>query len=90
MVALKIDPPLLNSACPWATTFEDIRDLYECPFTGAVTTRTSLVSNFSFVKGLCLGRVEGVGGEGNWEGNWEEWEDGWRVWLSQCFTWLFR
>jgi hypothetical protein len=36
MGPLKIDPPLLNSASPWATTLEDIQALYECPFTGAV------------------------------------------------------
>jgi dihydroorotate dehydrogenase (fumarate) len=44
---LKIDPPLLNSACLWATTLEDIKALYECPYTGAVTTRTSLLEGFS-------------------------------------------
>jgi dihydroorotate dehydrogenase (fumarate) len=47
MVQLKIEPPLLNSASPWATTFEDIKELYESPYTGAVTTRTSLLEGFS-------------------------------------------
>ncbi|EON61341.1 hypothetical protein W97_00554 [Coniosporium apollinis CBS 100218] len=41
-----ISPPLLNSANPWATTLEDLRALYECPHTGAVTTRTSLLHGF--------------------------------------------
>ena len=43
---LTIDPPLLNSASPWATTYEDLKELYECPFTGAVTVRTSLLKGF--------------------------------------------
>ncbi|KIX05035.1 uncharacterized protein Z518_05907 [Rhinocladiella mackenziei CBS 650.93] len=44
---LKIDPPLLNSACPWATTLEDIKALYDSPYTGAVTIRTSLLEGFT-------------------------------------------
>ena len=44
--ALKIDPPLLNSSSPWATTLEDLKQLYDCPHTGAVTTRTSLLEGF--------------------------------------------
>ncbi|EXJ81659.1 hypothetical protein A1O1_07724 [Capronia coronata CBS 617.96] len=44
---LKIDPPLLNSACPWSTTLEDIKALYDSPYTGAVTIRTSLLEGFS-------------------------------------------
>lgn len=43
---LEVSPPLLNSANPWATTLEDLTALYECPHTGAVTTRTSLVAGF--------------------------------------------
>jgi dihydroorotate dehydrogenase (fumarate) len=42
----EIHPPLLNSACPWATTLDDLRRLYQCPSTGAVTTRTSLIKGF--------------------------------------------
>ncbi|KAI0974188.1 hypothetical protein F4678DRAFT_401912 [Xylaria arbuscula] len=40
---LRIDPPLFNSANPWATTLEHLRALYRCPSTGAVTTRTALL-----------------------------------------------
>ncbi|KAI0885705.1 dihydroorotate dehydrogenase [Annulohypoxylon maeteangense] len=43
---LNINPPLVNSANPWATTLEDLTALYECPSTGAVTTRTALLSGF--------------------------------------------
>ncbi|KAF1964918.1 FMN-linked oxidoreductase [Bimuria novae-zelandiae CBS 107.79] len=43
---LHIDPPLLNSANPWCSTLEQLQDLYNCPSTGAVTTRTSLLNGF--------------------------------------------
>lgn len=43
---LNINPPLINSSNPWATTLEDLRSLYACPSTGAVTTRTSLIKGF--------------------------------------------
>ncbi|RPA99577.1 FMN-linked oxidoreductase [Choiromyces venosus 120613-1] len=39
-------PPLFNSSSPWATTKIDLQDLYNSPFTGAVTTRTSLPAGF--------------------------------------------
>lgn len=42
----RIDPPLLNSANPWATTLDDLRTLYRHPCTGAVTTRTCLLQGF--------------------------------------------
>ena len=41
------DPPLLNSANPWATSIEDLRELYSCPHTGAVTTRTNTIDGFA-------------------------------------------
>jgi dihydroorotate dehydrogenase (fumarate) len=41
------DPPLLNSANPWATTIDDLRELYNCPYTGAVTTRTNTIAGFA-------------------------------------------
>lgn len=44
---LNINPPLLNSSSPWATTVADIQALYDCPHTGAVTTRTSLLEGFN-------------------------------------------
>lgn len=45
---LAFHPPLLNSACPWATTEEDLRALLESPSTGAVTTRTAILSDAGF------------------------------------------
>jgi dihydroorotate dehydrogenase (fumarate) len=44
---LKFGPPLINSATPWATTIEQLRTLYHCPFTSAVTVRTSTLRGFS-------------------------------------------
>ncbi|KAB8339173.1 hypothetical protein FH972_022108 [Carpinus fangiana] len=38
--------PLLNSASPWATTKEDLLALLTCPYTIAVTTRTSTLEGF--------------------------------------------
>lgn len=46
MVRLIIDPPLLNSANPWCTTLDQLQELHDCPHTGAVTTRTSLLGSF--------------------------------------------
>ena len=43
---LNFNPPLLNSANPWATTKEDIQALYDCPSTGALTIRTSVFGGF--------------------------------------------
>lgn len=45
--ALRVDPPIFNSASPWATTKEELQELYDCPYTGAVTTRTSLIDGFA-------------------------------------------
>lgn len=44
---LTIDPPLLNSSNPWATTLDDLRNLFDCTYTGAVSTRTSLLGGFT-------------------------------------------
>ena len=45
---LSINPPLLNSASPWATTADNLRELLKCPHTGAVTTRTSILDEAGF------------------------------------------
>ncbi|KAH9836609.1 uncharacterized protein C8Q71DRAFT_50016 [Rhodofomes roseus] len=41
-----IDPPMLNSSCLWASDIEQLRDLYACSHTGAVTTRTATLHGF--------------------------------------------
>src|ERR1700761_7488167 len=42
-----ISPPLVNSANPWATTLEQLKELYLSPFTGAITTRTCTLNGFA-------------------------------------------
>lgn len=39
---LAIAPALFNSPCPWASDETHLRTLYDCPFTGAVTTRSTM------------------------------------------------
>ncbi|PVI08505.1 FMN-linked oxidoreductase [Periconia macrospinosa] len=46
MKQLNIHPRLLNSANPWCTTLGQLQELYSCIHTGAVTTRTSLLTGF--------------------------------------------
>jgi dihydroorotate dehydrogenase (fumarate) len=41
------NPPLINSANPWASSYDDLKALYDCPYTGAVTIRTSLWKAFN-------------------------------------------
>ncbi|VEI77952.1 Dihydroorotate dehydrogenase A (fumarate) [Mannheimia haemolytica] len=42
MQKLTFSPPLLNAPCPWCSELENLRELYACEYTGAVTTRTSM------------------------------------------------
>ncbi|KAF5664786.1 dihydroorotate dehydrogenase (fumarate) [Fusarium heterosporum] len=49
--ALTIDPPLLNSATPWATDLQDLLAIASSPSTGAITTRTSLINGFDHQHG---------------------------------------
>lgn len=44
---IDITPPLINSSCAWASDFSQLRELYDCPHTGAVTTRTATLKGFS-------------------------------------------
>ncbi|KZT06204.1 FMN-linked oxidoreductase [Laetiporus sulphureus 93-53] len=43
---LAIDPPLLNASCMWASELSQLRELYNSPFTGAVTTRTAILDGY--------------------------------------------
>lgn len=43
---LRIEPPLLNAACPWASDLSFLKPLWASPSTGAITTRTSLVNGY--------------------------------------------
>jgi len=46
LLSAVIELPLFNSASPWATTEAQLRELLECPATGAVTVRTILMQGF--------------------------------------------
>jgi dihydroorotate dehydrogenase (fumarate) len=46
MPTINFTPPLLNSANPWCTDYSQLKELYECPHTGAVTTRTCTLTGF--------------------------------------------
>ncbi|BGP16501.1 hypothetical protein JCM10213_001162 [Rhodosporidiobolus nylandii] len=39
--------PILNSACPWASSEDDLRALWDCEATSAVTTRTATLNGFA-------------------------------------------
>ncbi|KAG5353866.1 hypothetical protein C0989_001118 [Termitomyces sp. Mn162] len=43
---LNISPALINSSCAWASDLEQLTELYNSPFTGAVTTRTATLDGF--------------------------------------------
>ncbi|GAA5938953.1 uncharacterized protein JCM15063_004374 [Sporobolomyces koalae] len=38
--------PLLNSASPWASTLEDLEQLWQCEFSDAITTRTATLTGY--------------------------------------------
>jgi len=44
---LVISPPLMNSSSPWASERNQLQELFDCPYTGAVTTRTATLTGFS-------------------------------------------
>lgn len=46
MQKLNITPALLNTPCPWCSELENLRELYACQYTGAVTTRTSMLEPY--------------------------------------------
>lgn len=46
MKQLNITPALLNTPCPWCSELENLRELYACQYTGAVTTRTSMLEPY--------------------------------------------
>lgn len=46
MKQLSFSPNLLNTPCPWCSELDDLRQLYACKDTGAVTTRTSMLTPY--------------------------------------------
>jgi dihydroorotate dehydrogenase (fumarate) len=44
--SVKVSPALLNSSCAWSSDLRDLQELYDSPYTGAITTRTATVGGF--------------------------------------------
>lgn len=44
--SLTISPPLINTACAWASDYNHLEALFNCPYTGAVTTRTATLKGY--------------------------------------------
>jgi hypothetical protein len=44
---IHIDPPIINASCAWASEFAQLEELYNSPYTGAVTTRTATLGGFA-------------------------------------------
>ncbi|KAJ3773315.1 hypothetical protein FB446DRAFT_733496 [Lentinula raphanica] len=45
--SINISPALINTACAWASSYDQLKALYSSPFTGAVTTRTSTLKGYN-------------------------------------------
>ena len=43
---IEITPPLVNSSCAWASDMTHLRELYQSPHLGAITTRTATLDGF--------------------------------------------
>ncbi|KAI6136979.1 hypothetical protein F5141DRAFT_1185823 [Pisolithus sp. B1] len=43
---IDVRPPLINTSCAWASDLQQLTALYDCPHTGAVSTRTATLSGF--------------------------------------------
>ncbi|KAJ2933587.1 hypothetical protein H1R20_g3530, partial [Candolleomyces eurysporus] len=44
--SVKVSPALLNSSCAWSSNLRDLQELYDSPYTGAITTRTATLAGF--------------------------------------------
>ena len=44
--SIEVKPPLINASCAWASDKAQLQALFDCPNTGAVTTRTATENGF--------------------------------------------
>lgn len=44
---IDISPPLINSSSAWSSELKQLQELYDSPYTGAVTTRTATINGFN-------------------------------------------
>ncbi|KAF9493889.1 FMN-linked oxidoreductase [Pleurotus eryngii] len=45
--SIEVEPAIINSSCAWSSDRDQLQALYDCPYTGAVTTRTATIGGFS-------------------------------------------
>ncbi|KAF9015406.1 hypothetical protein BDQ17DRAFT_1418479 [Cyathus striatus] len=44
--SIHISPALINTSCAWSSDLQQLQDLYDSPYTGAVTTRTATTAGY--------------------------------------------
>lgn len=44
--SIEVSPSMVNCSCAWASDYQQLSGLYNCPYTGAVTTRTATLDGF--------------------------------------------
>lgn len=44
--SIDVSPSMVNTSCAWASDYQQLNDLYQCPYTGAVTIRTATLDGF--------------------------------------------
>ncbi|OAX43643.1 FMN-linked oxidoreductase [Rhizopogon vinicolor AM-OR11-026] len=44
--SIDVSPSMVNCSCAWASDYQQLNDLYQSPYTGAVTTRTATLDGF--------------------------------------------
>ncbi|KAG2129777.1 hypothetical protein DEU56DRAFT_491302 [Suillus clintonianus] len=44
--SIDVSPSMVNCSCAWASDYQQLNELYHCPYTGAVTTRTATLDGF--------------------------------------------
>ncbi|KAG9223293.1 hypothetical protein CCMSSC00406_0000018 [Pleurotus cornucopiae] len=44
--SIEVEPAIINSSCAWSSDRDQLQALYDCTYTGAVTTRTATIGGF--------------------------------------------
>ncbi|RDB29173.1 putative dihydroorotate dehydrogenase A (fumarate) [Hypsizygus marmoreus] len=44
--SIKVSPSLINTSCAWSSNLTQLKELYDSPYTGAVTTRSATLDGF--------------------------------------------
>ena len=59
--SIDISPPLINSSCAWAGDFNQLEALFNSPYTGAVTTRSSTLNGYKETEANAVGTSVAAG-----------------------------